>query len=178
VREICDAAVRADADKSRDYRGINYLANRDYSAAIKDLAPFLSDSSQTPSNEAARQLLIESINNGINPLLLRAPDPKSASNQNDLCRTPTRFGFASLPEVRKACDLAVNLTDGMNLHYRDSRGLNRAMNGDFNAAIEDFKAFIKSSTGSPQDLAKRQIWINELAKGKYPFTVDVLRQLH
>ncbi|HEY9668097.1 MAG TPA: hypothetical protein V6C91_14900 [Coleofasciculaceae cyanobacterium] len=84
-------------------------------------------------------------------------------------------GYASSPEIRAACEKAVESapTDSA---WRDSRGLVRTINGDIKGAIEDFQAFIK---WTPDKTKKRQFqrWLNKLRSGVSPFTAGELERL-
>ena len=57
----------------------------------------------------------------------------------------------------------------------DSRGLARALTGNFQGAILDFKFYIENSKSN--DIVERQQWITELEAGKNPFTPEVLSAL-
>ena len=74
-----------------------------------------------------------------------------------------------------ACKKAVALApkNGGNI---DSRGVARALIGDYKGAIEDFEVFIKW-TNNPKEKSQRQIWIKDLQNGKNPFTPEVLEKL-
>jgi hypothetical protein len=98
-----------------------------------------------------------------------------------LCRDGALSGFAQ--DVMGACERAVmispsDLKDGL----QDSRGLAKAMVGDYSGAIEDFKAFVewsKSNNMYEKYGQKREEWIKALEAGKNPFdakTPEALRQ--
>jgi post-segregation antitoxin (ccd killing protein) len=78
------------------------------------------------------------------------------------------------------CETAVKLAPQDAL-IRDSRGLARALTGDFEGAILDFQFFIdeKIKGGNEQniDVKRRQQWIVDLKVGKNPFTPEVLKTL-
>ncbi|GAB1540627.1 hypothetical protein NUACC21_32960 [Scytonema sp. NUACC21] len=97
----------------------------------------------------------------------------SANDWNSLCWDGSLRMFAK--DVMFACEKAVALApkDGGIL---DSRGLARALTGDFKGAIEDFQAFIKWSDNSEQK-SQRQSWINALSAGKNPFTTEEFKKL-
>jgi hypothetical protein len=61
----------------------------------------------------------------------------SAVEWNNLCWYGTLWGFAA-KVLRPACEKAVEL-DSANGEIRDSRGVARAVTGDFTGAIEDFR---------------------------------------
>jgi hypothetical protein len=79
-----------------------------------------------------------------------------------------------MTKSRRACEKAVELapTDG---GIADSRGLARALTGDIENAIKDFRFFIGQGVGRNFEL--REQWIVELEAGNNPFTEKVLEQL-
>jgi len=79
------------------------------------------------------------------------------------------------PEVMHACEQAVAM-DSANGYFRDSRGVARALTGDFAGAIEDFQAFINSTKGEQAQLLHQQ-WIETLKAGKNPFPPEELERL-
>ena len=106
--------------------------------------------------------------------LSRDPNLKVDPNSwNGLCWGGSLAGYAQ--DVLFACEKAVELTpqDGGIL---DSRGLARALTGDFRGAIADFEAFI-AWTDDSERKAQRQAWIQALQAGQNPFTPDVLESL-
>jgi len=84
-------------------------------------------------------------------------------------------------EVMEACDRAVAAANPEDRpYYRDSRGLARALTGDYNGAIEDFEAFVNWARGHAEvaDLVvAREDWIATLTAGKDPFADVDIRQL-
>ncbi|MBD2543577.1 TIR domain-containing protein [Planktothricoides raciborskii] len=109
------------------------------------------------------------------------------ANLNSLCWFGSLQGYAA--EVMSACDMAVerNPNDG---DIRDSRGVARALTGDYAGAISDFEAYIKDLNQwiretkdeypwkpYEKNKAKRQGWVDALKKGKNPFTEEVLQEL-
>ncbi|MCB8788777.1 WD40 repeat domain-containing protein [Planktothrix agardhii] len=97
----------------------------------------------------------------------------SASSWNTLCWKGSLNSKAK--EVIFACNKAVEL-DPKNGWIYNSRGLARALTGDFKGAIEDFEMFVKSA-GNDEDKKERKAWIESLNKGKNPFTDEELEQL-
>jgi WD40 repeat protein len=97
-----------------------------------------------------------------------------AVDWDSLCWYGSLRGFAK--DVMFACEKAVALApqDG---NIRDSRGLARALTGDSKGAIEDFQAFVNSTTDRDELKAQRQNWINALRAGKNPFTPEELKKL-
>ncbi|NJO14851.1 MAG: TIR domain-containing protein [Thioploca sp.] len=90
-----------------------------------------------------------------------------------LCRWGSLRGHAD--QVNNACENAVTLEPDQP-HFRDSRGLARALTGDTQGAIEDFQFYIDHlfwKYGQQQ----RQAWIKMLKKGENPLTKEVLRAL-
>jgi acetyl esterase/lipase len=86
-------------------------------------------------------------------------------------------GLWNQPErVVHACDRAVELNPD-HREYRDSRGLVRALLGDFEGAIEDFEFFIERVPPSNPRRAQRQGWVEALRAGENPFSEDVLAEL-
>ncbi len=101
---------------------------------------------------------------------------------NELCWSESLDG--NVLQVFSYCERAVmlNPTDPM---IRDSRGLARALKGDFEGAIEDFQFFvdffIDDSSLGPEKynelLGQRRQWIMDLKAGKNPFTPQLLEML-
>ncbi len=78
-----------------------------------------------------------------------------------------------------ACKSAVAL-DTENGNIKDSRGVARALTGDIEGAIKDFKAFIEWTSerqGWKKKQAQRQGWIDELRADRNPFTEELLKSL-
>ena len=85
--------------------------------------------------------------------------------------------LAKRADVQKACAAAVAITQEKTSSYLDSRGLNRARNGDMRGAIEDFRAFADDSN-QPRPLRDSRLqWIKQLEEGRDPFTPDELKKL-
>jgi tetratricopeptide (TPR) repeat protein len=103
--------------------------------------------------------------------------PAGAQGLNSLCWLGSLAGRAA--EVLYACKQAVALApeDG---NLRDSRGLVRALTGDYKGAIEDFTFFIKWSTQNnrpEQERLQRDTWVAALQVGKNPFDQALLETL-
>ncbi|MEH2407992.1 MAG: ribosome assembly protein 4, partial [Nostoc sp.] len=102
-------------------------------------------------------------------------DPKveiPASSWNSLCRQGSLQKQAA--DVLPACEKAVALApDGLT---RDSRGLARALTGNYQGAITDFEAYI-AQTQDKDSKAQRQRWVKDLRAGKNPFTDAELKKL-
>ena len=97
----------------------------------------------------------------------------SAILWNLLCWNGSLQGYAA--NVLDACETAVNLAPESG-NIRDSRGLARALTGDFEGAIEDFQAFV-DWTFNDGEKAQRQHWIESLHAGENPFTPEELEHL-
>jgi tetratricopeptide (TPR) repeat protein len=106
----------------------------------------------------------------------------SARYWNNLCWYGSLWGYAA--EVMDACEEAVSMQPESGA-YRDSRGLARALTGDYVGAIEDFRFFVEwgqqyidSQTDYEQAVHnRREIWIVELEANRNPFTEEELEYL-
>ncbi len=78
-------------------------------------------------------------------------------------------------KVMFACENAVKLTP-KNETFINSRGVARALTGDFDGAIKDFEMFVEW-TNDEENKAQRKGWIESLKKGENPFTDQVLKGL-
>ncbi|MBN4005199.1 hypothetical protein [Nostoc sp. LPT] len=97
----------------------------------------------------------------------------SANAWNSLCWDGSLGGYAA--EVMDTCEKAVALSPS-DRNIQDSRGLARALTGDFKGAIEDFEAYI-AQADDKESKAQRQRWMKELRAGKNPFTDAELKKL-
>ncbi|MBK8129068.1 MAG: tetratricopeptide repeat protein [bacterium] len=96
---------------------------------------------------------------------------------NNLCWYASLWGLAE--DVLFACETAVTM-DPENGVYQDSRGLARALTGDFEGAIEDFNAYIlwqKENNNDQEKIALREAWIEALEAGSNPFDEETLATL-
>jgi WD40 repeat protein len=100
-----------------------------------------------------------------------------AVQYNSACWRGSLEGRASDPAVRFACERAVVLTGGSMIDYVDSRGLNRALNGDMAGAIDDFRKVVEDPDFKPNTGVSRKPWLDELLKGRNPITPAVLDSL-
>lgn len=98
---------------------------------------------------------------------------------NDICGAGSIEQFASV--VFPACERAVELepNDG---DYIDTRGLARAMKGDFPEAIDDFQYFINwaQKAGLYNDkpyFSERRAWIQMMQQGRNPFDAKTLNSI-
>jgi WD40 repeat protein len=101
----------------------------------------------------------------------------SASSWNVLCWFGSLWGYAA--EVMDACERAVELAPD-NGGFRDSRGVARALTGDYPGAIKDFKFYVEWSKENDRydpDGLRREAWIAELEAGGHPFDEDTLAEL-
>jgi regulator of sirC expression with transglutaminase-like and TPR domain len=92
----------------------------------------------------------------------------------------TLCGFGSLnnqaQDVMFACEKAVKLkpNDGI---IRGTRGLARALTGNYQGAIEDFQVLVESIEDE-ENKARVEGWIETLKKGENPFTSEVLKEFN
>jgi len=100
-------------------------------------------------------------------------ETSGGDSMNNICWRGSMYGYPA--PVMSACERAVALHPTSS-DYRDSRGLARALTGDFKGAIEDFQYFIDRS--DKEDLkGQRRHWIEDLRAGKSPFTPEELNKL-
>lgn len=83
--------------------------------------------------------------------------------------------YRNAASVMNACNKIVELQPE-NESYRDSRGLARALIGDFKGAISDFEFYIKHAK-LQHKLVLREQWLNQLHEGTNPFTEAVIQRL-
>jgi WD40 repeat protein len=107
-----------------------------------------------------------------------AGETENAVLNDYICWNGSVDGLAE--SVMPACERAVEL-DSDNARYRDSRGLARALIGDFEGAMEDFRSYIEWGQGQggrfEERLQKRQGWIEQLKTGQNPFDEALLKDL-
>jgi acetyl esterase/lipase len=92
---------------------------------------------------------------------------------NRVCWSGATHGRAA--EVIEACDRAVAAVPD-EPEYHDSRGLARALTGNYEGAIADFEFFLDHILNEER-LELRRSWVEALRAGRNPFTPDVPRQL-
>ena len=97
----------------------------------------------------------------------------SANDLNEICWTGSLNRFAA--EVKGACEEAAE-SKPTNFQMVDSRGLNRALLGDYPGAIKDFEYFVQVSQ-DPKAKAQRQKYIDALRQKKNPFDEKELRDI-
>lgn len=102
--------------------------------------------------------------------------PNNIVTWNSLCWWGSLMGKAD--EVLVACDKAVTLADTENLpSVADSRGIARALTGDFDGAIKDFQLYIDSNNICDDSCALRKEWVIKLQAGINPFDEKMLEYL-
>mgnify|MGYP000564927931 CR=1 FL=1 len=86
-------------------------------------------------------------------------------------------GFAEtvLPACQLAVELAIEAEDYFLYGIRDSRGLARALSGDYDGAIEDFQFFIDDPASDSYMRGQRSEWIEWLEQGFFTLD-DALRE--
>lgn len=99
---------------------------------------------------------------------------EDASHANLVCWRGCLAGFPFV--VLKAGEEAVRLAPE-EAEYRDSRGLARAMLGDYKGAAEDFAFFVERSDPGSSEAGLRTDWIRQLRQRRNPIDRDVLAQL-
>ncbi len=142
----------------------DYYAARD----LLDDAKALAEAQDLDRAEAFAQHALQ--------LAMAAEEPQWS---NSACWFGSIDGFADI--VLPACEQAIELADEAQVPmYRDSRGLARALVGDYPGAIEDFRAFVEWSQTNDvyEELAiKREAWIADLEAGRNPFDEETLEAL-
>ncbi len=100
----------------------------------------------------------------------------TAEEWNTLGWQGSLWGHAAA--VMFACEKAVKLNP-TNGGIRDTRGLARALTGDYKGAIEDFKFYTTwgARRRPPEYLARRLAWIRDLEAGRNPFNQATLEAL-
>ena len=92
---------------------------------------------------------------------------------NGLCWYGSLQGYVT--QVLRYCEQAVELAPSDH-HIIDSRGLARALTGNYSGAIEDFQFYVDHGQ-EERYIVKRQQWIVELKAGRDPFTPELLEEL-
>ena len=104
-------------------------------------------------------------------------DLEDADLLNKICWSGSLSGVAS--RVLPYCEQAVTL-DPDSAYIHDSRGLARALTGDYAGAIQDFQFFVDHRMDQEFDenrVQQRQRWIVDLKAGRKPFTPETLEEL-
>lgn len=94
---------------------------------------------------------------------------------NDACWFGSLYGFHREPHVIEACEAVVSQEPSAG--HRDSRGLNRALNGQLSGAADDFLAFADDALAGPEERLSRSGWVAALRSGRNPFTPAVIDSL-
>ena len=106
-------------------------------------------------------------------------NPRYAKAFNNLCWVGSLSGRAE--EVLAACEQAVDLVDEtQKASFRDSRGVARALTGDYQGAIDDFRAYIvwlKAEGHYEPGGNGREAWITMLEANENPFDAETLKAL-
>ena len=81
-----------------------------------------------------------------------------------------------------ACDRAIALggSDPDYTYYHDSRGIARALVGDYDGALEDFRFFVEVKSESGEDargVLMREDWIADLEEGRNPIDESTIISL-
>jgi hypothetical protein len=106
----------------------------------------------------------------------------SAMRLNNLCWYGGLWGYNS-DDLLDICELGVQgaLTSPNLANHRDSRGLVRALRGDFEGAIIDFEFYVDVYSAIPDrdqsSVTARREWIEALSQNNNPFTDEVLSKL-
>jgi CubicO group peptidase (beta-lactamase class C family) len=100
-----------------------------------------------------------------------------ASAWNVICWRGSLWGHAD--EVMEACELAVSIDPG-NAAHADSRGLARALTGDYAGAAADFARYaewLEGRRGYERECELRLAWIAGLEAGRNPFDEMTLAEM-
>jgi WD40 repeat protein len=92
---------------------------------------------------------------------------------NRTCWFGSIYGYEE--DVLEYCEQAVALAP-TEAAFIDSRGLARALTGDYSGAVADFQYFV-DNYDDPELVNQRREWIEALKAGKDPFTTEVLEML-
>jgi hypothetical protein len=105
--------------------------------------------------------------------LADSPLTFEANTWNSVCWFASLYGHAE--QAMPACEAAV-APDTTVLYIRDSRGLARALVGDTQGAIDDFRYAVEGATNE-EFVSTRSAWLEALLAGENPFTGEVLKEL-
>lgn len=178
-----DQVIALDPESVNAYnnRGNAYHYQGDYKQAITDydqaiaLDPEYANAYNNRGNTYYRQGNYEQAISDYDQAV--AFDSEFAFAYNNSCWTKSLAGRAR--EAIAACNQAI-LLDPDNGYFNDSRGLARALTGDYLGAVEDFKIAVAwfRDRGFEQYAHKRASWIVELEADENPFdekTLEILR---
>ncbi len=93
---------------------------------------------------------------------------------NHVCWYGCLSGFPDI--VLTACERAVALAPE-DVRFRDSRGLARALTGDYRGAVEDFLVFSEGAGVTEEAKTERKAWVEALTGGRNPFDAATLERL-
>ncbi len=147
-----------------------------YSAAL-DLDPEMGSELVQELGRLLHDGKIEQVQNFYARALELNPKLESILVWNDMCWYGSLWEQAD--KVAKACDTAVAM-DSSNGNYYDSRGLNRALLGNFEGSVEDFEFFIawlKEIDLYQEGAYDREAWLESLQNGENPFDTETLATL-
>ena len=154
------------------YRGraVTYYSLRNYSAALKAYGEAIALQPDQALNYEFRAYVYQRLGEFDKALAdyeaSIAADPNMAVSHNNRCWFGSLLGHAA--EVMDSCEKAVELVP-TNPGFRDSRGLARALTGDYAGAMEDFQAYADFQTANGRSDGGRLEWIAQLAAGHNPF---------
>jgi tetratricopeptide (TPR) repeat protein len=191
-----DDLVLAAGAQNTAYKGVELALAGDINGATERFAeaqalnPYPDFDLETQARElAARELAskfvalvkdghLESANEAMAGATLFDPSLEMTAFHWDLmCRYGSLWG--RVEEVLGHCDQAISME--AKADYHDSRGIARALSGDYEGAIEDFLVFAKaynSRVGRADEVAQRVEWIEGLEEGRNPLdeaTLEALR---
>ena len=108
--------------------------------------------------------------------LAASGEPVEAARWNGNCWWAS---LAGMPDIAlQACDAAVEgAADSERGGHHDSRGVARALAGDYDGAIADFEAYLATISPITPAARQRRAWIEVLERRENPFTPDVLGAL-
>lgn len=104
-------------------------------------------------------------------------DPSYGTSYNNFCWWGSVWNRAEA--VMGVCETAVFLEPD-NGWFHDSRGVARALSGDYEGAISDFAFYVnwvRENGKSDYYVAEREFWIAGLQAGNNPFDAETLKRL-
>ena len=103
-----------------------------------------------------------------------ATNAQGAFALNQVCWYGSLHGFVK--DVAPGCERAVKRAPSV-AAFRDSRGLARALLGDFEGAKEDFEVVVAAESLDAKTRLKRSEWVTALGEGTNPITEEELAEL-
>lgn len=188
IDAIPEDEVTARPDEAYFLRGITHYYTEDYQQAVLDYTQAISLEYEpllwpyvNRGNAYAHMNQYEQAMTDYNKAI--ELEPRDPSGYNQICWWGSLAGRAADTDVKAACERAVTLAPD-NGGIRDTRGVNRALNGDFAGALEDFRAYVKwakERDSADEDfrasVARREAWIVALEAGENPFNEETLAAL-